>query len=77
MGERKREEKVQFKRKDAMAVVVAQLVDRSLPTPEVRGSNPVINKIYIKRFTVYCIPKTKIDKRASKRMREKYAERQK
>ena len=24
------------------AVVVAQLVERSLPTPEIRGSNPVI-----------------------------------
>ena len=28
------------------AVVVAQLVERSLPIPEVRGSNPVIGKIY-------------------------------
>ena len=28
-------------------VVVAQLVERSLPTPEVRGSNPVISKIYM------------------------------
>ena len=27
-----------------MAVVVAQLVERSLPIPEVRGSNPVIGK---------------------------------
>ena len=27
-------------------VVVAQLVERSLPIPEVRGSNPVIGKIY-------------------------------
>ena len=27
-----------------MAVVVAQLVERSLPIPEVRGSNPVISK---------------------------------
>ena len=26
------------------AVVVAQLVERSLPIPEVRGSNPVISK---------------------------------
>ena len=25
---------------------VAQLVERSLPIPEVRGSNPVIGKIY-------------------------------
>ena len=35
-----------------VAVVVAQLVERSLPIPEVRGSNPVIGKIY---WTfVYC-----------------------
>ena len=26
------------------AVVVAQLVERSLPIPEVRGSNPIIGK---------------------------------
>ena len=30
------------------AVVVAQLVERSLPTSEVRSSNQVIGKIYIK-----------------------------
>ena len=29
------------------AVVVAQLVEQFLPTPEVRGSNPVIGKFYI------------------------------
>ena len=29
------------------AVVVALLVERSLPTPEDCGSNPVIGKIYI------------------------------
>ena len=28
----------------ARAVVVAQLVERSLPIPEVRSSNPVIDK---------------------------------
>ena len=28
-------------------VVVAHLVERSLPTPEVRGSNPVIGKNYM------------------------------
>ena len=34
------------------AVVLAQLVEQSLPTPEVRSSNPVIGKIY---WTfVYC-----------------------
>ena len=27
------------------AVVVAQLVERSLPTPEIHGSNPAIGKI--------------------------------
>ena len=30
-----------------MAVVVAQLVERSLPTPEIRGSNPNIGKFYL------------------------------
>ena len=29
---------------EAWEVVVAQLVERSLPIPEVRGSNPVIGK---------------------------------
>ena len=29
-----------------MAVVVAQLVERSLPIPEVRSSNPVYGKFY-------------------------------
>ena len=33
------------------AVVVAQLVERLLPKPEIRGLNPVISKI----FTLYCI----------------------
>ena len=28
-----------------LAVVVAQLVERSLPTPEIRGSNPNIGKV--------------------------------
>ena len=27
------------------AVVVAQLVERSLPTPEIRGTNPIIGKV--------------------------------
>ena len=43
------------------AVAVAQLVEWSLPIPEVRGSNPC----YIQKlFTVKCIEKTKINKRA-------------
>ena len=29
---------------DSRAIVVAQLVERLLPTPEVHGSNPVIGK---------------------------------
>ena len=32
---------------------MAQLVERSLPIPEVRGSNPVIGKIYIETI-FYC-----------------------
>ena len=46
---------------DEGAVVVAQLVERLLPIPEVRGSNPVIGKhLYWTLFTVNCIEKTKI-----------------
>ena len=48
-------------------VVVAQLVERSLPIPEVRGSNPVIGKnLYLYLTFVYrqlCIEKMKIKKR--------------
>ena len=47
------------------AVVVAQFVKRSLPTPEVRGSNQVIGEVL---FIINCIEKTKIKKR--KRDRE-------
>ena len=32
------------------AVVVAQLVERLLPIPEVRGSNPVIDKNFIEHL---------------------------
>ena len=32
------------------AVVVTQLVEQSLPTPEVRGSNPVIGKLFYRTF---------------------------
>ena len=39
------------------AVVVAQLVERSLPTPEVRGSNPVIGKIYIEHCLLSTVKK--------------------
>ena len=39
-------------------MVVAQLVERSLLTTEIRSSNPVISEIYINS----CIEKTKIEK---------------
>ena len=35
------------------AVAVTQLVERSLPTPEVRGLNLVIGKLYIKYYELY------------------------
>ena len=37
------------------AVVVPQLVERSLPIPEVRGSNPVIGiNLYVENLFIYC-----------------------
>ena len=39
--------------KNNKAVVVAQLVETSLPTPEHQGSNPVITKIYIQYCRLY------------------------
>ena len=43
------------------AMVVAQLLERSLPIPEVRCSNPVIGKKFSEHlFTVNCFEKTKI-----------------
>ena len=43
------------RRGEEWAVVVAQLIEHSLPTPEVRGSNPVIDKlIYRILFTAIC-----------------------
>ena len=47
------------------AVVVAQLVERSLPIPQVRGSNPVIGKNSYWTFTVNFIEKTKIKRKRS------------
>ena len=45
-------------------MVVAKLKERSLALPDVRGSNPVIRKIYIEHlFPVNCIEKTKIKKK--------------
>ena len=46
------------------AVVVAQLVERSPPTPEIRSSYPVIGKTFIEHLlTVNCVEKTKIKKK--------------
>ena len=45
------------------AVVVAQLVERSLPVPYLRASNPVICK---KLFPVNCIEKTKIKEKEAR-----------
>ena len=43
------------------AVVLAQLVERSPPTPEIRDSNPIIRKIVsTKLSTNFIIEKTKI-----------------
>ena len=40
-------------------VVVAQLVEQSLPTPEIRGLHPVINKfMYLQLHKINCIEKT-------------------
>ena len=47
------------------AVVVAQAVERSIPIPEVRGSNPIMGKNLYLTFTVNCIEKTKIKKKRS------------
>ena len=40
-------------RMEPWAVVVAQLVERSLSIPEVRSSTPVIGKVYIEHLFVY------------------------
>ena len=42
------------------SVVAVQLVERSLPTPEIRGSNPVIGKFYLLSAVLKnCVEKTK------------------
>ena len=45
-----RETAVHGKENAKWAVVVAHLVKRSLPTPEVRGSNPVVGKFIYRTF---------------------------
>ena len=42
---------------------MAQLVERLLPVLEIRGSNPVIGKIYIEHFKLSTVEKTKIKKK--------------
>ena len=55
----------------AWLVVVTQLTDRSLLTPEVRGSDPVIGEFF--KNIYYCIEKTKIkEKEARKGKNLKY-----
>ena len=51
--------------KDSRAVVVAELAERSLPTPEIRASNPNIgNEIFRACLSVNCYPeKMKIRKK--------------
>ena len=46
-------------------MVVAQLIELSLPTPEIHGSSPVKGKtFYIEHlYTINCIEKTKIKKK--------------
>ena len=47
---------VEIKHFALWALVVAQWIEQSLPTPEIRGSNPVIDKIlYFTDFTVNSI----------------------
>ena len=45
------------------AVVVAQLAEQLLPTPENRGSNPVNRNFLYWMFIVNCVEKTTIKKR--------------
>ena len=45
--------KIKQKQSESRAVVLAELVQRSLPTPEIHGSAPVIGNFYV--FTVNCI----------------------
>ena len=39
------------------------MAKRSLPTQEVRGSNPVIGRVFLIPFTAKCIEKSKIKKK--------------
>ena len=60
--ERKTDRKIKngiYKQKKRVAVVVSQLVVWSLAIPEVRGSNPIIGKIYIDYCQLYWIDQNK------------------
>ena len=59
---RARKRKELNKMKESRAEVVAKLVERSLPTPEVRSLNPVIGKLLYRAF-VYCQLYIKDEKR--------------
>ena len=53
--------------KHVSAVVVAQLVERPLPIPEVCCSNPVIGKNYIEHFSILnCFENKKIKKKEAR-----------
>ena len=58
-----KQSRIELKFKNWGSGCVAQLVERSLPISEVRGSNPVIGKNLYRTFTVNCIEKTKIKKK--------------
>ena len=44
-------------------MVVAQLIERSLPIPDIPSSNPLIGKILYWTFTVNCIEKMRLKKK--------------
>ena len=54
---------VYLKANKSGAVVVAQLVERLLPIPEICSSNPVIGQKLYRTFTINCIEKMKIMKK--------------
>ena len=61
MGDRERERE----RNRESEMVVAQLVERLLPTPEVCGSNLVIGKIYIEHCLLSTVLKSQQKKKKS------------
>ena len=59
LKEREKKENIKI----SCAVVVAQLVEQSLQTTEVRGSNPVISKLLHITLYINCKEKMKIKKK--------------